>query len=197
MKINRAYPLLVPIALIAGCQAVPPPSPPPSTPRVVSRPAPYPTPTVRPAPVPAQPSRALPPASPARGDWRDAPYTAGGWRYQPEGNGTSARFIEPSGAVLATLRCDRAGRTVTLSRAGDARTAVPASITTSTGIGQFSAAPATQGGMAAVAITFAASDRQLDAMAFSRGRFMMEVSGLPTLVLPAWAEVGKVIEDCR
>ena len=51
--------------------------------------------------------------------------------------------------------------------------------------------------MAAVAITFAASDRQLDAMAFSRGRFMLEVSGLPTLVLPAWAEVGKVIEDCR
>jgi len=26
---------------------------------------------------------------------------------------------------------------------------------------------------------------------------MLEVSGLPTLVLPAWAEVGKVIEDCR
>ena len=37
----------------------------------------------------------------------------------------------------------------------------------------------------------------LDAMAFSRGRFAIDVNGLPSLYLPAWPEVGRVIEDCR
>lgn len=40
-------------------------------------------------------------------------------------------------------------------------------------------------------------DSLLDAIAFSRGRFLVEQAGAPTLVLPAWAEVGRVIEDCR
>ena len=40
-------------------------------------------------------------------------------------------------------------------------------------------------------------DAVLDAMGFSRGRFVIEVAGLPTLYLPAWPEVGRVIEDCR
>jgi hypothetical protein len=34
-------------------------------------------------------------------------------------------------------------------------------------------------------------------MAYSRGRFAVEINGLPTLYLPSWAEVGRVIEDCR
>jgi hypothetical protein len=40
-------------------------------------------------------------------------------------------------------------------------------------------------------------DPLLDAMAFSRGRFMIEVAGLPPLYLPSWPEVSRVIEDCR
>lgn len=46
-------------------------------------------------------------------------------------------------------------------------------------------------------VELAAQDRLLDAMAFSRGRFAVETGGLPTLYLPAWAEVTRVIEDCR
>ena len=42
-----------------------------------------------------------------------------------------------------------------------------------------------------------ARDPLLDAMAFSRGRFAVEVSGGPTLVVPAYPEVTRVIEDCR
>jgi hypothetical protein len=42
-----------------------------------------------------------------------------------------------------------------------------------------------------------ANDPLLDAIAFSRGRFTVEVPGLPMLVLPAWPEPARVIEDCR
>lgn len=40
-------------------------------------------------------------------------------------------------------------------------------------------------------------DPLLDQMAFSRGRFTLEVAGLPALYLPSWPEVSRVIEDCR
>ncbi len=46
-------------------------------------------------------------------------------------------------------------------------------------------------------IALAATDPLLDAMAFSRGRFTVEVPGTTALVLPSHAEVGRVIEDCR
>lgn len=41
------------------------------------------------------------------------------------------------------------------------------------------------------------SDPLLEQMAFSRGRFLVAVEGGPSLVVPAWPEVGRVIEDCR
>ena len=41
------------------------------------------------------------------------------------------------------------------------------------------------------------ADPLLDAMAFSRGRFTIEQSGQVPLVIPAYAEIGRVIEDCR
>jgi hypothetical protein len=34
-------------------------------------------------------------------------------------------------------------------------------------------------------------------MVFSRGRFTVEVPGAPMLVIPAWPEPARVIEDCR
>jgi len=37
----------------------------------------------------------------------------------------------------------------------------------------------------------------LDAMALARGRFAVEVAGYPALYLPNWAEVARVVEDCR
>jgi hypothetical protein len=40
-------------------------------------------------------------------------------------------------------------------------------------------------------------DPVLDAMAFSRGRFALEAAGEPTLYLPSWPELSRVIEDCR
>jgi hypothetical protein len=48
-----------------------------------------------------------------------------------------------------------------------------------------------------LAATLSASDPLLDQIAFSRGRFTVEVAGQPQLVLPAWPEVARVVEDCR
>lgn len=40
-------------------------------------------------------------------------------------------------------------------------------------------------------------DPILDAMAFSRGRFAVEAGGLRSMAIPNWAELGRVVEDCR
>lgn len=182
MNVKRALPLIVSVALLNGCAArVVPPARPPARPDVKPAPLPAPTPsaTVRPA---------------AQG-WRDQPYTPGVWAYAPEGNGSAARFGPAGGAPLLILRCDRQRSAVVLARAGAATVPVPATITTSSETRPLTARPVT--GFAALEIVLAQGDRLLDAMAFSRGRFLVEVNGLPTLVLPAWSEVGRVIEDCR
>jgi hypothetical protein len=70
------------------------------------------------------------------------------------------------------------------------------SIVTTYGVRPFPVQPATDGSATLVA-SHGARDPALDEIAFSRGRIAIEVNGLPTIYLPAWAELGKVIEDCR
>ena len=48
-----------------------------------------------------------------------------------------------------------------------------------------------------VALALTAGDPFLDKMAFSRGRFVVAVSGTPRLAIPAWPEFARVVEDCR
>jgi len=48
-----------------------------------------------------------------------------------------------------------------------------------------------------ISIQLAAYDPLLDALAFSRARFAVVAAGSPPLVLPAWPEIARVIEDCR
>lgn len=55
----------------------------------------------------------------------------------------------------------------------------------------------TGGAPAYVAAELPVRDGLLDAMAFSRGRFVIEQAGAPPLVVPAYAEIGRVTEDCR
>lgn len=42
-----------------------------------------------------------------------------------------------------------------------------------------------------------ASDPLLDQMAFSRGRFMVTAEGGASIVVPAWPEFARVVEECR
>ncbi|MEE4452561.1 hypothetical protein V2S85_12985 [Novosphingobium resinovorum] len=159
-------------AIVAGC--VPPP---PS--------APAPTQTAR----PPQPRPGPAPALPAAADWRDAPQTPGDWSYTASGAGSAASF-----GGQFTLQCDPARKAVTLVRSGMVPSGPSAlSITTSTGTRALSAAANPRG----IFVTLQARDSVLDAMAFSRGRFAVAATGQPTLYLPSWTEISRVLEDCR
>ena len=48
-----------------------------------------------------------------------------------------------------------------------------------------------------VAAELPVNEPQLDAIAFSRGRFLVSVKGAADLVIPSWPEIARVIEDCR
>jgi len=119
---------------------------------------------------------------------------AGNWTFAATSDGSAATFLSPSAMPQLAIRCSRATRRVSISRAGTV--AVPfLNLWTSTLTRSVPASfdPAT----ARITIQLAANDPLLDALAFTRGRFAVYVSGSPALVLPAWPEVIRVIEDCR
>ena len=94
------------------------------------------------------------------------------------------------------LRCEQAAGRIVLFRAGSASGDLPFSVITTNGSLAFTASA--QGGPnPSLAVILPPSDSILDVIAFSGGRFAIEVADLNTLTLPAWAEVGRVIEDCR
>lgn len=143
-----------------------------------SKPAPAPSPQAAPAPpsLPGPPPvmRAPPPSS----DWRDFDLTPGIWFY----DGASARFLTGDGAAFA-LRCDGSARRILLEREGASG---QMTIRTSAADRSFPD----------VRAPLAAGDPFLDAIAFSRGRFVVETAGA-TMVIPAWPEAAKAVEDCR
>ena len=151
-----------------------------------------PPPVAAPRPTPT-PVAATPPPPPA--DWRDAPITAGTWTYGASVAGALASFAAGAGEPLLTLACQRGAGQLALTRAGAATGTVPLTVTTTTAVRSFTAVP--EAGTQRLSVALPARDSLFDAIAFSRGRFMVEVPGLPTLYLPAWPEVGRVVEDCR
>ncbi|MCA1661027.1 MAG: hypothetical protein LC648_02210 [Novosphingobium sp.] len=118
------------------------------------------------------------------------------WAYRSDTAGTYASFGPVGGAALLGLRCETATSRIVLSRAGQASGPLPINLVTTSLSRSYSAVPA-GAAQPLVSVSFAPRDAILDAMAFSRGRFMVEVPGLPTLYLPAWPEAARVIEDCR
>lgn len=143
-------------------------------------------------PTPPPPVVAPPPVLPA--DWQDWPWTPGAWRYLRDTNGTRAVYAQPGQPVALQLRCDRAARAIWLERPGAIVAPFTIRTTSTTRTVATQAAP---GASPQIAARFAVDDRLLDAMAFTRGRFTVEQPGTPPLVLPPWAEIGRVIEDCR
>lgn len=172
----RSLPLLslVAILLVSACASEPAPRPVPRPVAVVPRP--------------------LPAAPPLSADWRDWPVTPGDWVYRRDAEGSIALFGGPGSDALLTLRCDRTRGLMYLSRAGAA--AAPLVVRTST-IARTLAVQLTGAAPAYGTVALAPNDALLDALAFSRGRFVVEQAGATTLVVPAWAEVPRVTEDCR
>lgn len=164
--------LAVPVVL-AGCASEPPRTTPPTRPPVAA---------------------SLPPAPPPPADWRDVPQTPGTWTYRQDARGSIALFGVAGADALLTLRCDSATRAIYLSKAGTAD--APLTIRTSSTTRVLPVRPTgTQPAYAAAALT--ATDPLLDAMGFSRGRFVVSQAGGAMLAIPAWAEVERVTQDCR
>lgn len=133
---------------------------------------------------------------PVYDNWLDAPQTPGDWSYSSGGRSSVARFSQ-AGADKFVLFCDLGTRKVGLVRVPDVPGSAPRvmGVRTETTMRLLQASPI--GGAGQLQVDLAATDPILDAMALSRGRFAIEMQGEQTLYLPSWAEVTRVIEDCR
>lgn len=164
---------------------------------VPSAPQPTPAPTAQPVPAPAPAPAPAPPAPPpAVGNWIDAPQTPGDWSYRPAHGGGMALFGTTQTGSSLTIRCNRAAGVVEIGRAGRANGSVSMRIRTETAERTL-AANAAGNNTPAIVAQVPAADSLLDAMAFSRGRFAVDVPGTAPIYVPAWPEVTRVVEDCR
>jgi hypothetical protein len=126
----------------------------------------------------------------------DAAATLGDWSYRAGPTGGTAVFSDPQFGARFSLRCDRNARVVSLWRARQGAGAATMTLRSESQTRNLPAAPiAAQ--VPGLEARLPASDRLLDAIAFSKGRFAVEAPGAPALYLPSWAEVTRVIEDCR
>jgi hypothetical protein len=107
------------------------------------------------------------------------PLAPGQWTYFATANGSMANF----GSHL-TLRCDRTTRTVIISRPVGASAQLIIATDTMT-------RTLPTGGR------LLASDPLLDAIAFSRGRFLVAGGSGGVIAVPSWPEAARSIEDCR
>lgn len=127
-------------------------------------------------------------------DFSTAAPVSGSWIYSSGSGVSEARFINASGQVQLTVRCTIPARRITLSKPAVG----PAPFLNLWTSAQSRSLPASfLPSTATLNADLNAYDALLDAMVFSRGRIAVGVSGQPTLVLPAWAETERVVEDCR
>ncbi len=113
-------------------------------------------------------------------DARSAPLTPGQWSYVQTAEASEARF-----GAMFSIRCVRASRLVVL-RSLDVATPTSLAIATD----MLSRSLPASG-------TLGAADPLLNAIAFSRGRFVVSMGTAQRLVLPASPEAARSIEDCR
>lgn len=156
---------------------------------------------VAPPPPPAPKTMSAPPvAAPApaprlTGDWNDWPFTSGDWTYRHDAKGSVGQFGTPGQTAKASLRCDSQSRRIYMSRevtAPGQRIIVRTSSTTKDLV-----AKPTEATPNYLVAEIAPRDPILDAMAFSRGRILLDAQGQVPIVLPSWAEITRIVEDCR
>ena len=138
-----------------------------------------------PAPLPPPSPRTTPPPA----DWQTGPLSPGDWSYTPSPNTPLATFRSDDASF--TIRCQQS-RTIWLGVTGAQGDALV--VRTSFGMRRL---PAERVHLNEMLAQLPTSDPLLEQMAFSRGRILVTVEGGPSLVVPAWPEIGRVIEDCR
>ena len=164
---------------LTACSAAPPePAPAPQPEKPVAKPAP--------APAPAQPE----------GDWIDWPITPGDWVYREDARGSLALFGETGSPAIVMVRCDQSQGQLFLSRAGSVGKNATMVLRASAGLQSY---PASNSGGTPpyAAISLSPGDIMMDRIAYSRGRFAIETSGLRSIAIPVWPEFSRVVEDCR
>ncbi len=130
-----------------------------------------------------------------KGHWTDWAITPGNWVYRKDDRGSIGFFGQGGQNAIVTLRCDKARGRIYLSRAGVANG--PDMIVRTSATSKTLPAASAGGNPPYVAAELATLDPILDAMAYSRGRIAIETSGHSNIAIPAWAEIGRIIEDCR
>ena len=164
----------------AACVPAPDSTPAPETmENPAATPTPVPAPTPSPTPVVTVPRYE---------NFLDAPRTPGRWTYLTG----QATYLSPAGEDLTQIECTEDGD-IFLSAQNQSFDAGSLVIRTETMVKALSA----DAGEGSIRTVLAPGDPILDAIALTRGRFTIEVEGRAPLYLPAWAEVTRVIEDCR
>ncbi|HEX6660990.1 MAG TPA: hypothetical protein VF067_03875 [Sphingomicrobium sp.] len=141
------------------------------------------------------------PAQQAVPDLSAATPVAGNWTYAATMDGSEATFANPSALAQLTIRCVRATRRIMISK--PSTTAAPFMyVWTNSAVRSVPASfnPLTN----RITIDVISNDPLLDALAFSRGRIGVIVpqpagsaAQSVRLVVPAWPEIARVVEDCR
>jgi hypothetical protein len=118
----------------------------------------------------------------------------GSWSYSPAVDGSDATFANEGGNPQLWVHCTRSTRRVTISRAATA--AAPLlKVWTSSQVKELASSFNPASGR--LTVDLANYDPLLDAIVSSRGRVGFTVGTQPPLVVPAWAEIARVVEDCR
>jgi hypothetical protein len=119
---------------------------------------------------------------------------AGSWIYSANATGSEASFLNASALPQLTIRCTRSTRRMIIAKPATGAAAMM-TVWTSSAVRAVPASfdPLTQ----RISVEMVSNDPLLDSLAFSRGRIGISVAGAPSLVVPAWPEVARVIEDCR
>lgn len=155
--------------------------------------------STEPAPAP-HPAKPLAIASPApvqpQGQWIDWPITPGNWVYRKDARGSLALFGQADKDAIFIIRCDQSRRQLFLSRSG--RVGEGAIMVLRASAGWQSYPAGNSGGTPYyTAVSVSPGDIMMDRIAYSRGRFAVETSGLESLAIPVWPEFSRVVEDCR
>lgn len=151
------------------------------------------------SPAAPEPSAPAPQASqPEDLGWMDEQQTPGDWRYVADRTETAALFGtgEDEGGVELIIACEILSSRISISRIGDPEGETSMIIRTETQTGALLAEPAVSFAPLLLA-HLDARDPLLDAIAFSKGRFAVEVGGTEPIYVPAYPEITRVIEDCR
>jgi hypothetical protein len=117
--------------------------------------------------------------------YRGRPLTTGAWTLLLAAGSSEARYGDV-GRPRLTLRCDLSARRVRIARPD--RPPGPITIITSSVVRTLTSPG-----------EVLASEPLLDAIAFSRGRFVVTsgAGGSDALIIPAWPEAARIVEDCR